>query len=243
MKTVIFRMLSKLYILVIMICLAQSVKAQEITGTVSDRVDRLKLEDVDVFNQTLNKKTKTNAKGEFRIEAYTNNILIFNQPGYVNDTLFLINLKPVRRYLNLNNNYLKLVEIKADAFKPELQYADVYRKAKAIKVSKNQPFIFYPSKYFSREGKFARRFKRKLEREKTERKIDFRFNEKAVTALTPLKGRELDYFMVLYRPTLTKLGKMDAKDLEFYLMAAYKEFKALPENKRVSPHLKADSLP
>jgi len=223
-----------------MICMTQLLQAQEITGTVSDRANRLKLEDADVFNQTLGKRAKTNAKGEFKLEAYVNNTLIFAQPGYKNDTLFLIDLKPVRRYLDLSNNYLKLVEIKADAFKPELQYADVYRKAKAIKMAKNQPFLFYPSKYFSKEGKFARRFKRKLEREKTERKIDNRFNEAAVTALTPLKGRELDYFMVLYRPALKKLDKMDNDDLKFYLMAAYKEFIALPDEKRVSPSLKAE---
>lgn len=240
LKALIFRMLSKLYFFAVIILITQHVQAQEITGTVSDRASRLRLEEADVFNQTLNKKTKTNAKGEFKIDAYANNILIFNQPGYQPDTLFLINLKPVRRYLSLSDNYLKLVEIKTEAFKPELQYADVYRKAKAIKTAKNQPFIFYPSKYFSREGKFARRFKRKLEREKTERKIDYRFNEEAVNALTPLKGRELDYFMVLYRPTLKQLDKMDDDDLKFYLMASFREFKALPENKRVSPSLKAD---
>jgi len=226
-------------LLILQFYLIQQVSAQVITGTVVDRDSRLKLESVEVKNVSTQEKTTTNNKGEFKITATANQTLIFIQPGYFSDTLFLINVKPIRKYMILNNTFLRTVEIKADAFKPEIQYADVYRKAKAINLWQNQPFIFYPSRYFSREGKFARRFKRKLEREVNERMIDQRFNEKAVKALTPLTGAELDYFMVLYRPTFKKLDKMDDDDVKFYLMASYKDFKALPPEKRISPSLKS----
>nr|WP_198160736.1 carboxypeptidase-like regulatory domain-containing protein [Pedobacter panaciterrae] len=217
--------------------LVLQVSAQVVTGKVADRDSRLMLENVEVNNVNTTENVKTNAKGEFSIRATANQTLIFNQVGYLSDTVFLINIKPFGRYMVLNNKFLNTVEITAEAFKPEFQYANVYRKAKAIQLFKNKPFIFYPSKYFSREGKFARRFKRKLEREKTERQIDQRFNEKAVVAVTPLNEAELDYFMVLYRPNVKKLEKMDDDDMKFYLMAAYKEFKALPPEKRVSPSL------
>ena len=225
-------------LLVLQFFLIQHVSSQTVTGIVVDGDSRLTLENVEVTNATSKEKVTTNAKGEFNIRAIPNQILIFNQPGYFSDTLFLINAKPIRKYMTLNNRFLNTVEIKAEAFNPEVQYADVYRKAKAIKLAKNQPFIFSPSRYFSREGKFARRFKRKLEREKIERKIDQRFNEKVVKTLTPLTGAELEFFMVLYRPTIKKLDKMDDDDMKFYLMAAYKEFKALPREKRISPSLK-----
>ncbi|MEJ2902768.1 hypothetical protein [Pedobacter panaciterrae] len=227
-------------LLVLQFFLVLQVSSQVVTGTVVDRDSRLKLENVEVTNGTSKEKAITNAKGEFNIRAIPNQILIFNQPGYFSDTLFLINAKPIRKYMTLNNRFLNTVEIKAEAFNPEIQYADVYRKAQAIKLAKNQPFIFSPSRYFSREGKFARRFKRKLEREKTERKIDQRFNEKVVKTYTPLTGAELDYFMVLYRPTIKKLDRMNEEDMKFYLMAAYKEFKALPPEKKVSPSLKSN---
>lgn len=220
--------------------LIQQVSGQIVNGTVVDRDSRLKLENVEVKNATTQEKATTNAKGEFTIKAIANQTLIFIQPGYFSDTLFLINVKPIRKYMVLNNRFLKTVEITGDAFKPEIQYADVYRKAIVIRLEQNQPFIFSPSRIFGREGKFARRFKRKLEREVTERKIDQRFNEKAVKALTPLTGAELDYFMVLYRPTIKKLDKMDDDDMKFYLMASFKEFKALPPEKRVSPPLKSN---
>jgi hypothetical protein len=213
------------------------VKAQEVQGTVADRTSQVRLENVEIVNENTKQKTTTNSKGVFRIKALPNHILVFHQPGYLPDTLFLVDLKPVKRYLTLNNTLLNTVEIKAGEFNPEVEYADVYRKAKAVSIATNRPFIFYPSKYFSKEGKFARRFKRKLEREKDERKIDRRFNEAAVKVLTPLKGAELDYFMVLYRPSVKALDKMDEEDMKFYLMNSYKKFKALPAEKRVSPLL------
>lgn len=213
-------------------------KAQQVQGTVADRASRLTLEQVEVFNQQTRQKAVTNAKGEFSITAVVNQTLIFYQPGYLPDTLFLIDTKPVKRYLILNNKLLKTVVVKSGAFNPSVEYADVYRKAQYTKLAQNKPFLFYPSKLFSKEGRDARRFKRNLEREIDERKIDSRFNEAAVTAVTPLNGRELDYFMVLYRPKLKQLNSMDEQDLKFYLMNSYKEFNALLPEKRISPSMR-----
>lgn len=227
----------KLSLLLLILCSSILVKAQQITGTVQDRATNLKLENVTVFNKTAGKQVQTNAKGEFKIAAAVNQLLIFYQPGYHPDTLFLINLKPVRRYLVFDNKMLNTVEITAEVFNPEVQYHDVYRKAESFRLDQNRPFTFYPTRYFSKEGKFARRLKRRLEQEKIERQIDARFNEKAVKALIPLRGKELDCFMVLYRPTLKALNKLDKDDLMFYLMNSYKEFKLLPPEQRILPTL------
>lgn len=226
--------------LILQLYLANPVSGQLVTGIVFDRDSRLVLENVEVINATTKEKAITDTKGKFNVRAFSNQILIFNQPGYFSDTLLLINANPIRKYMTLNNRFLNTVEIKAEAFNPEIQYADVYRKAKAIRLTKNQPFIFSPSRYFGREAKFARRFKQKLEREKTERKIDQRFNEKVVKGLTPLKGAELDYFMVLYRPTIKKLNRMDDDDIKLYLIDSYKEFKELSPEKKVSSSLRSN---
>lgn len=221
-----------------MLFCSQLVNGQQITGIVQDRATDLRLENVAVINNSSGQQTHTNAKGEFNLQASVNQVLTFYQPGYRPDTLLLVNLKPLKHYLVLSNKLLKTVQIKGEAFNPEVEYQDVYRKAKAIRLSQNHPFTFYPTRYFSREGKYARRFKRKLEQEKTERKIDARFNEAAVTALTPLKGNELDCFMVLYRPNLKALNKLDEEDIRFYIMNCYKAFKVLPSGKRTLPSLR-----
>lgn len=231
-------MFCRIFILFSLLLLNQYVTAQQVQGTVADRASQLRLGQVEVFNLQTKEKTVTNEKGEFSIKAYASQSLLFYQPGYLPDTLFLVDTKPLKRYLTFNNKLLKTVEIKGAAFDPRTEYANVYQTAKYINLSKNKPFSFSPSRFFGKQGRDARRFKKKMELEITERKIDSRFNEGAVTAITPLKGAELDYFMVLYRPSLKKLDKMDAEDFRFYLMNSYKEFKALPPEKRVSPSMR-----
>ncbi|WP_158797063.1 carboxypeptidase-like regulatory domain-containing protein [Pedobacter sp. L105] len=230
-------MFQRLFILCIILFFVQQASGQVLEGTVSDRTTQVKLDQVEVYNQQTKQKTLTNAKGEFSIRASVNNVIISTRVGYKPDTLFLVDMKPVKRYMELNNTLLKTVNIKSGAFDPRTEYSDVYVKAKIVNIAQNEPLAISPSHIFGKEGRDARRFKRKLEREVSERKIDARFNEAAVTALTPLKGTELDYFMVLYRPKLKALDEMDDQDFKFYLMNSYKEFKALPPEKRISPPL------
>jgi hypothetical protein len=213
------------------------VDAQTLTGIIKDRSSNAKLEDVSVLNQNTGDKAHTSAVGAFRIAASINQVLVFYKPGYRPDTLLVTDMKPLIRYLTFENRLLNTVVIKGDAFNPEVQYADVYRKARVISSAQNKPFTFYPSKFFSKEGRFARRFKKRLEQEKVERKIDLRFNDAVVRTMTPLRGKELDFFMVRYRPTLKALNKLDQDDFLLYIMNCYKAFKALPAAERVLPSL------
>lgn len=221
----------------LLLFLGIAVNAQVLTGIIKDRSSNIKLEDVNVSNQNTAAKAHTNVTGAFKITASINQILVFYKPGYRPDTVLVTDMKPIIRYLTLENRLLNTVVIKGEAFNPEVQYADVYRKAKVISAEQNSPFTFYPSKFFSKEGRFARRFKKRLEKEKVERKIDLRFNDVVVRKMTPLTGKELDCFMVLYRPTLKALNKLDQDDLMIYIMNCYKAFKLLPASERVLPTL------
>ncbi|WP_162796183.1 hypothetical protein [Pedobacter namyangjuensis] len=120
------------------------------------------------------------------------------------------------------------------------QYAETFNKANAVLLKPGRGLLFYPSAYFSREGKQARRFKRMLKQDVKENQIDKRFNLKTVTALLPLKQPELDAFLVMYRPTLKFVQKASADDFKFYLIDAYDKFKLLPAEKKILPRLKAE---
>lgn len=225
-------MINRLAFLVTLIVLSAGVYGQQLKGTVSDRNSRFPLERVQVFNRNTGQSTVTDIKGKFKINAAANQVIVFYQPGYLPDTLFLTNMFPVKRYLTEDNKTLSTIEIKGKTFNPEIEYADIYRKADPTRLEVNKPFGFSPSAYFGREGKQARQAKRKLEQEKKDRKIESRFNNAAVTALTPLKGEALDAFMIRYRPTQAVLDKMDQEDLKFYIINSYKEFNALPPEKK-----------
>ncbi|GGC66559.1 hypothetical protein GCM10011387_19960 [Pedobacter quisquiliarum] len=229
-------MIKVLTLVMVLLFLWIGVDAQMLPGIIKDRSSNIKLEDVSVSNQNTGASTQTNKEGAFKIAASLNQILIFYKPGYKPDTLLITDMKPMIRYFIIENKLLNTVEIKGEAFNPEVQYADVYRKAKVISADQNKPFTFYPSKFFSKD-RFARRFKKRLEQEKLERKIDIRFNDRVVKTMTPLTGKELDCFMVRYRPTLKALNKLDQDDLMIYIMNSYKAFKLLPASERVLPSL------
>lgn len=231
--------------MMLMLCVLATIDANaqhQVKGEVFARSSRKPIAAAEVFNLKNNEHTVCNAKGEFVIKASLNDLLIFKSPGYRPDTLLLISLKPLRRYLALEVNVLNTVSIQGKSLRE--QYAQEINKGEAIKLKQGRGLLFYPSAYFGREGRNARRFKRMLKREELELPIDKRFNARSVTAVLPIKQPELDAFLVLYRPSLKFVRNADVADFKLYLLDSYRKFKQLPPEKRTLTSLKlpTDSL-
>ncbi|MGV8880438.1 MAG: hypothetical protein ACOH2A_15580 [Sphingobacteriaceae bacterium] len=196
------------------------------TGTVYESDSNVRLSNVFVKNLTNKTIVLSDASGKFTIRAATSQLLVFSSPGYVSDTLFLTDLKPRRIYLPTKGILLKDVRVTASgAFNPKEDYAQVYRRAKITGLS--------PSQIFGKDARRARRFKRFLDRDEQQRKIDAIFNKKLVSDYLPLKGRELEDFMFLYRPTYQAVKNISRDALALYLNDCYKKFMVLPAEKRV----------
>lgn len=226
-----------IFAVLLCICCTINLKAQ-ITGQVFDQSKRTAIGKVEVFNMTNNSLAYTNAKGNFSIKGKVNDILVFMMPGYQSDTVLLINLQPLRRYLEIETNTLAAVSVNRKSLRD--QYAQTFNKANAVLLTPGRGLLFYPSAYFSKEGKRARKLKRMIKQEEIDLQIDKRFNVKMITAILPLKQQELDAFMVRYRPSLKFVQRADDADFKFYLMDAYDKFKRLPASKKVLPALKID---
>jgi hypothetical protein len=217
-------------------------KAQtSVNGAVFVYTSRKPIYRVEVLNIKNKEQAITNFNGEFSIKASINDVLVFNMPGYKPDTVLLVHLNPLRRYLQLETNLLNTVTIN-DKLDIKKQYAQTFNKANAILLKQGRGLLFYPSSYFSREGKQARRFKRMLKQDVIENQIYKRFNFKTITAILPIKQPELDAFLVLYKPSIKFIKRADANDFKFYLIDAYNQFKDLPPEKRVLPSLKIQEI-
>lgn len=199
-----------------------------IKGTVYQDKSSVKLSDVFIRNLSNQATTLSDAAGNFEIEAAPNQLLVFSSPGYVSDTLFLIDLKPKMVHLFVKGIVLNEVNISASGeFNPREEYDDVYRRAKITSLS--------PSQIFGKEAKQARRFKRFLDWEVKERKIDAVFNKKLIAEYLPLTGVDLENFMSLYRPSFMMVNSTK-NALVLYLNDCYKKFMALsPEERKLSP--------
>lgn len=214
-------------------------KAQ-ITGKVFDRSKRKPIDQVDIFNITNNAHTYSAGDGHFSINAKVNDILVFMMPDYKSDTVLLINLKPLSRYLELETNTLTAVTVRSKTLREE--YAQTFNRTNAVLLKPGRGLLFYPSAYFSRGGKQARKLKRMIKQEEIDLQIDKRFNAKIITLILPIKQPELDAFMVMYRPSLKILNQKSDKDFKFYIYDAFNKFKMLPPSQQVLPSLKIDSL-
>ena len=222
----------------LVVLLQFNLRAQtQIKGQVLDQASRKALEKVEVLNITNQATTQTNVKGEFAIKAKIGDVMVYRLVGYDADTAMIIELKQVKRYLHPLTNTLNTVSISGQVNSKE-QYADVYNKANPVLLTPGRGIRFYPSSFFGKEGKNARRLKKLIEDDMVEKEIDKRFNAVTVTALLPLKQPDLDAFLVLYRPDVKFAINADADDFKFYLLEAYERFKALPPDQRVLPQLK-----
>ncbi|TCC88088.1 hypothetical protein EZ428_20420 [Pedobacter frigiditerrae] len=209
----------------------------QIKGQVLDQVTRKGLENVEILNTSRRMTAQTDTKGDFIIKAKVGDVIIYRLAGYDTDTALIIDLKQIRRFLHPLSNTLNTVSISGQVDSKK-QYADIYNKANPVLLTPGRGLRFYPSTFFGKEGKDARRLKKLIESDQAEKEIDKKFNAVTVTNLLPLKQPELDAFLMLYRPDLKFVVNSDADDFKFYLLEAYERFKALPPDQKVLPNLK-----
>jgi len=184
----------------------------------------------DVFVRDVNNKqtaTLTDKNGNFEIRTATGHTLIFDSPGYISDTLYVIDMKPKKVEMKSMSIALREVNInttKREAFDPQKEYPEVYEKSKV--------YVMSPSTWFSQEGKNARRLKKYFATEAQQRHIDEVYTKSYVGSIVPLKGDDLESFMTLYRPTYAFLRNNNGPSLVAFINDSYKKYMALPVDKR-----------
>jgi len=218
---------------VIFLLLVKGVLAQQVvTGTVTEQHKATKLNNVFIRNIGNKQIALSDNSGRFDIKADVGNTLIFTLPGYVSDTLYLIDLKP--KHVKLKQTGIALSEVSVHEtadFNPREEYPEVYEKSK---------FALSLSNWFGKEARDARRLKRYFDNEEQQRQIDKAFNKALVSSIIPLKGAELDGFMALYRPSLAFVKTSTPQSMTVYINDSYRKFLALPPERRVLPRLGAD---
>ncbi len=217
---------------------AKLMAQSQVNGFVKERTTKKPIENAYIYNLTNKEFSLTDFKGAFRISAAKNDVLVFAIEGFKPDTLLLINLQLITRNLEMEANMLNTVSIN-DKRNIREQNAQIFNKANAVLLAPGRGLLFYPSAYFSKEGKQARKLKRALKLSVDDNKISKLYNFKSITAILPLQQPELDAFFIKYKPSLKFVKSADAEDFKYYLYDSYNKFKQLPAAQRVLPSLKA----
>jgi len=224
--------MKKLVCLILLALIAVTVNAQDVLkGSVREVGTDNKLSDVFIRDTNSKEVTLTGKDGSFQIKTATGHILIFSAPGYLTDTLYVIDMKP-KKVVEMKSMSIDLREVTIsgkEAFDPQKEYPEVYEKSKV--------YVMSPSTWFSKEGKDARRLKKFFANEAQQRHIDEVYTKAYVGSIVPLKGKQLEIFMTLYRPTYAFLKDNNGPSLVAFINDSYKKYMALPPEKRVLPSL------
>jgi hypothetical protein len=210
----------------LLILAVRPLRAQMLKGLVVENGSNDRMPNVFIKDANTRAIALTDKKGNFEIAASTGHTLIFSSPGYISDTLYVVDMQPKKIQMVTMGISLHQVTIQSTrtTFNPREEYPEVYRKSKV--------YVLSPTTWFSKEGRNARRLKRYFAREEQERHIDAVFNPVYVSTLVPLRGRDLEAFMVMYRPTYAYIMDNNGPSLAVYINDSYKKFMALPPEKR-----------
>jgi hypothetical protein len=222
---------------IIMLCLgfisfAATAQQNIIRGQVTENGSSAKMPDVFIRNTNNNQVTLTDNGGNFQIRGVLGNILIFSSPGYVSDTLYITDMASKSVKMTQLGIALREVNVRGQRFDPRAEYPQVYQRSKVYALS--------PTTWFGKDAKDARRLKKYFEREVRERRVDSVFTRTYVGSIVPLKGRELEIFMNLYRPTYEFVSNNNGESMAVYINDSYKKYQALPADKKVVPKLVAE---
>ena len=220
--------MKNIFTAIILICITANIAAAQeaLKGTVYEKSSNTKLNNVFIRDGNNKLITITDKDGNFSIKAGVGHTITFTSPGYLADTLYLVDLRPKRVEMISQTISLRQVNVTATRlnFNPQAEYPEVYEKSKV--------YAFSPSTWFSKEGKDARRLKRFFKREEEERYVDNAFSKSYVGNIVPLKGQDLENFLTLYRPSYTYMKNNNQETIVAYINDSYKKFMALPPEKR-----------
>lgn len=225
----------KIFIFILLV-LPLSIQAQTVLrGVVYKADDETKLTGVSIVNVTTKAAAVSRLDGSYTISAKEGDIVTFFSLGHQTDTVtveFELLRSGYDAYLVDNMKTLSTVTVTSDYSRDSLErreeYANIYNRQTKV-TGGNTPeagvgIVLSPVSYFSKDGREARRLKKRLKKQEEDYYIDHVFSEGWVSSLTGLKGDSLKLFMYMYRPSYKFARESDRSTLLLYVNDKYKEF-------------------
>ncbi|WP_157970259.1 hypothetical protein [Albibacterium indicum] len=224
--------MKRVVVFFLFILLVSGAQAQTLKGIVMELDSSKPIQQVEVKNVRTDVLVETTASGEFSIDANVNDLLTFGYPGYRLDTLVVVDHELKRVYMTPLKDFniledVEITDLSDVQLEEEIRLAR--ERGKSVHTAQGGGIAISPSRLFGREAKEARRRYELLIEEKENRVINARFNEGIITPIIPLKGRDLDLFMVKFRPSYEFVEQSDDEQIRLYIMDSYKEFKNMSQ--------------
>lgn len=181
-----------------------------------------------------NKRTKftvgSNDLGLFQMKALVGDTLLVIKRNFSDKEIVVLSNRDMIIYLNMGTT-LNQVDIRGQSKKAELDDIKQEFRNKGVYHEGKPPFlsyIFTPLtaiyELFGKTPKNARRFGKYYTTELQQTTIDGFFNESLIQKNTELKGKELENYMLNYRPDYEKSKNWTEYDAVKYIRDTYKQY-------------------
>lgn len=203
----------------------------KISGVVFDKETRLRIALAEIHNLRSGDKAGSNDMGMFSMSVQVGDSLLVYKRNYQEKAVIIASDKDILVYLD-RGGYLREVEIKGENKEAILKDMQREFKNKGSFYMGKPPLLSYFFKpltaiyeLLGKTPRDARRFNRMYVTEIQQSHVDQLYNKALIQKETGLTGKELDDFMVEYRPDYQKALNWNAYDGIKYIRDSYKAYK------------------
>jgi len=240
-------MLKSLFTAICLVLYATTLQAQTIfKGRVLENKTRVTLRGVIVENSRNSLKTITGNDGRFSIAAKTGDLLILKSFGYQADTVLLTDLHDREIFMEPRGTELNQVTITDKSIdtvqaSKNMKYFDPQFHGQTMVYHRDDKHnfdggIILRMHYFKGDENKKKRALKKEQQRMLSEEISAIFTAVNISHYIPLKGTDLDNFLLIYTPAIQVYNKK-AFNLLAYLNTSYKTWLNLTADERKAGHI------
>lgn len=230
------------FVLLLCFCCALSTLTyaqNDLMGRVFEVKTRIGLAGVSIENTKTKQVTNTDNNGRFSIKARINDIIIFKNFSYHPDTILVTDMRFAEVFLTPQGTMLDQVTIhNTSTNAPKMSgFTDPEYHGQTVMYAKdengnNKGGLDFRLHYWNKDEKNRKKEAANEKEQQQRAQIAKVFTATNIGRYVPLKGDELEDFILLYIPK-TKVYFEHDFNLTLYLDTSYKEFQKLsPEEKK-----------
>lgn len=221
-----------------------------VRGVVLNSSNESRVGDAEIRNIKTDDRFLTNTLGLFNVVGELGDTIRILKEGYNEQNMvitstedLIVRLKPISTQLRTVNVYGTTKEQQMQDVLEQYRKQGSYYNGKPPVLA----YIFNPisalSEKFGKAGRRSRRFQDYMSFEQDQLAVDRKFNRSLITSLTNLEGKDLDNFVIIYRPSYDRASNWNQYDATNYIMKAFEQFEknGRPEAPKL-PEIKAPDL-
>src|ERR1700744_5281289 len=244
------RMIKNLLITCICLLTAISVHAQSaFGGRVLEYKTRVALRGVRIENLSNKIKTISTSDGHFSIAAKVGDLLVFTNPVYQPDTLLITDMHDREIFLTPKTNMLNQVTItdtsgRAKVNPNAIPYYDPQFHGQPVVYQRGDNLDYIGGvairlHYWNKDEKKKRKAAQSAKERQISEQISALFTPVNISKYVPLKGEDMDNFLLLYTPDVDQYTNKKFELLP-YLNACYQNWQTLTPDQRKAGQIFGD---